>query len=51
LFDGSDGAAVIVVFGSVRSIVHAWLAGVGSLLPAPSVARTSNVWLPAERPV
>ena len=33
--------------GAVRSTVQVWLAGVASVLPAASVARTSKVWLPA----
>ena len=37
------GLSVIVVFGAVRSIVHAKVAGVGSTLPSWSIARTSNV--------
>jgi hypothetical protein len=49
-FDGFVGAEVIVVSGAVRSIVHVWLAGVASVFPAGSVARTWNVWLPAARP-
>src|SRR6478672_5296624 len=46
-FDGLDGVESIVVFGAVRSIVHVCAAGVPSVLPAPSVARTSKVWLPS----
>ena len=45
--EGLDGAELIVVSGAVRSIVQVWLAGVESVLPAWSVARMSNVWLPA----
>ena len=41
--DGLPGLESIVVFGAVRSIVHVKLAGVPSVLPAGSVARTSNV--------
>ena len=37
----------IVVFGGVRSTVQVWLAGVASVFPDVSVARTSNVWVPA----
>src|SRR5206468_10899506 len=40
---------VMVVVGGVRSTVQVWLAGVASVLPAASVARTSKVWLPAVR--
>jgi hypothetical protein len=47
LLDGSEGLESIVVFGAVRSTVQVWLAGVASVLPAASVARTWNVWLPA----
>src|SRR5438132_8572339 len=39
--------AVIVTVGEVRSIVHVELAGDGSVVPAPFLARTVNVWLPA----
>ena len=50
-----DGAEVIVVFGGVVSagaeIVHVALAGVASVLPAASVARTSNVCDPTASPV
>ena len=47
----AGGADVIVVSGAVRSIVHVWLAGLASVFPAGSVARTWNVWLPAVKPV
>src|SRR5947207_1256593 len=43
----AGGAEPIVVFGAVRSTVHVRLAGVASVLPAGSVARTSKVWLPS----
>src|SRR6186997_1514016 len=49
LLDGSAGLESMVVLGAVRSTVHVWLAGVPSVLPAASVARTSKVWLPAPR--
>src|SRR4051794_2630348 len=39
--------AVIATVGGPRSIDHVWLAGVASLFPAASVARTSKVWLPS----
>ena len=45
--EGSAGFELIVVFGAVRSTVQVWLAGVASVLPAVSVARTWKVWLPA----
>ncbi len=48
---GSLGCAVIVVFGAAVSIVHVNDAGVGSVLPAASVARTSKVCEPWLRPV
>ena len=48
---GSFGCAVIVVFGAAVSIVHVKLAGVASVLPAASVARTSKVCEPWPRPV
>ncbi len=41
------GPAVIVVSGGVVSTLNARLAGVGSVLPAVSVARTSNVCAPS----
>src|SRR5919106_1377797 len=47
--EGSDGAAVMFVFGAVRSIVQVCDAGVASVLPAASVARTSKVCEPADR--
>src|SRR6266576_3450377 len=45
--DGLEGLESMVVFGAVRSTVQVWLAGVPSVLPAVSVARTWKVWLPA----
>ncbi len=50
-FVAAGGADVIVVSGAVRSTVHVWLAGVASVFPAGSVARTWKVWLPAVKPV
>jgi hypothetical protein len=47
LLVGLVGCAVIVVFGATVSIVQVKLAGVASVLPAASVARTWNVWLPS----
>jgi adenine deaminase len=43
------GLAVMVVSGNEVSIVQVKLAGVGSVLPAESVAWTWKVWLPAAR--
>ena len=48
---GSLGCAVIVVFGAAVSTVQVKEAGVGSVLPAASVARTSKVCEPSARPV
>ena len=48
---GRSGPASIVVCGATVSTVHANAAGVGSTLPAASVARTWKVWLPSARPV
>src|SRR5262245_8902973 len=44
---GFNGALVMVSVGAVRSMVQVKLAGVGSTLPAASVATTVNVWVPA----
>ena len=41
--DSAGGAAVIVVSGAVASIVQVNDAGVESVFPAGSTARTSNV--------
>src|SRR5512133_3556214 len=41
------GADVIVVFGAVVSIENERVAGVESVLPAASVARTPTEWFPA----
>ena len=46
----TSGPPVIVVWGPVRSITQVKLAGVGSVLPFVSVARTRKLWLPAVRP-
>jgi hypothetical protein len=40
---GSLGEAVMVVFGAAVSTVHVRVAGLASVLPAPSVARTEKV--------
>jgi hypothetical protein len=50
-FVGSAGLESIVVSGSVRSIVHVYAAGVGSVLFSGSIARTSKVCDPADSPV
>lgn len=42
---------VIEVSGARLSTVHVWTAGEESVLPAPSVARTSTLWAPSVRPV
>ena len=47
---GFDGLLSIVVSGTAVSIVQVNDAGVGSTLPAPSIARTWKEWLPSERP-
>ena len=49
-FVGLSGRDVMVVSGAVVSIVQVKLAGVASVLPARSVARTSKVCEPAARP-
>ena len=41
------GPESIVVSGAVVSTVKVRLAGVGSVLPAASMARTSKVWAPS----
>ena len=40
-----------VTSGGVVSMVQSWLAGLVSVLPAASVARTLKLWLPSARPV
>ena len=47
----AGGLPVIVVSGAVRSIVQVYEAGVVSMLPAASTARTRKVWLPSARPL
>ena len=49
--DGSAGCAVMVVSGAPVSTLQVKLAGVASVLPAESVARTENVCEPSARPV
>ena len=46
-----EGPDVIVVSGASVSTVKARVAGVASVFPAASVARTLKVWLPWARPV
>jgi hypothetical protein len=41
------GAEVIVVVGAVVSTVSERVAGLASVLPAASVARTATVWAPS----
>ena len=48
---GFAGAAVIAVSGAVVSTTHVKDAGLGSMFPAESMARTSNVCEPSESPV
>src|SRR5262249_4727401 len=43
----AGGAESMLVFGAVTSTVQVLDAGVPSVLPAKSVARTSKVWLPS----
>src|SRR3954454_22387110 len=43
----AGGSESRLVSGAVRSIAQVWVSGVPSVLPAASVARTSNVWLPS----
>src|SRR3954454_10855996 len=49
IVEPSAGPESIVVWGFVTSTVKLWLAGVASVFPAPSVARTSNVCDPSLR--
>jgi len=44
-----DGAESMLVFGAQVSTVQVWLAGVGSVLPETSVARTWKVCCPSRR--
>src|ERR671925_418102 len=48
---GAAGAVAIVVCGAVTSTVHVNAAGVPSVLPAGSIARTRTLWLPPRSPV
>ena len=45
--EGLVGLAVDRVSGAAVSIVQVKLAGVGSTLPAASIARTEKVWEPS----
>ena len=45
----AGGPEVMVVSGGVVSTVHEYVAGVGSVLPAASLARTWKLWLPSRR--
>ena len=46
-FVGLVGVVSITVSGAMVSMVQVKLAGVGSVLPSESVARTWKVWLPS----
>ncbi len=48
--EGSDGVETNDVSGASVSTVHACVAGVASVLPAGSIARTSSVWGPSVKP-
>src|SRR5437899_10420441 len=47
LLGSAGGLVVMVVSGAVVSMVQVKLAGVASMFPAGSIARTWKVWLPA----
>ena len=47
----AGGPTVIEVSGAPVSTVNARVAGVWSVLPVASLARTENVWAPSPRPV
>ena len=51
LFDNDGGALVIAVSGATVSTVQLNTAGVGSGLPAGSVACTWKLWLPSAKPL
>ena len=51
LLSRSGGLESIDVSGVLVSIVQVKVAGVGSVLPAGSVARTLKVWEPSARPL
>jgi hypothetical protein len=44
------GPLVMDVFGATVSTAHVWLAGVASVFPVPSVARTEKVCEPFASP-
>jgi len=50
LATGFVGLEVMLVSGAVVSMTHVYDAGVGSVLEAPSIARTWNVCEPSARP-
>src|SRR5213083_2431278 len=50
MFVGSSGMLSMIASGAVRSMVQPKLAGVGSMLPAASLARALKLWLPSVRP-
>ena len=47
----SGVSATVGAAGAVVSTVHVYVAGLGSVLPATSVARTERVWLPFASPL
>ena len=49
LLVNAGGAESIAVLGAIVSITQLWMAGVWSVLPAWSVARTSKLWGPSAR--
>ena len=51
LFVAPDGPVRIVVSGAVVSTLQVAVAGVGSGLPAESVAMTLTVWVPSLSPL
>jgi hypothetical protein len=48
--DGSEGFTVMIVSGGVTSTIQVRAAGVASVFPAPSIARTSKVCEPSASP-
>ncbi len=51
LYEAVFTGKLVVELGAAVSIVQVKLAGVASVLPAASVARTWKVWEPSARPV